>query len=593
MRSEPRDKYYDYDTNNYLIYRHQAGEIIVQHPLGLTIMQYNFSRLQPGTFVDDEVIDFFLRGILECETGKKTAFYSTHFMTKLLSDSSGVMTWHLQMARSHNIDSIFDLEMIFIPINVKNVHWIFVMVDMKTKQIGLWDSCGKEPENEGYLFAVQKYLYSVHEDVLGQGTAGTLSEWCELWSIYDHSDECPRQTDGNSCAIFVMLSIQRLAHGLELAPTTYTQDDIYNLNVRQRIALLLSEYVLPTAYKSTFDLVDSDTVAPTDTGGTTQSHVLEQDSSKDASDTDSKNRGGRPKHSTNAEKVKMERAKKEAVYWVVTQYAVEKQRTVEENKLSSKRVRVATGFRAELVRKAREKFEIKCKDFDVPLTTIESRINVDRLEVWNTGDPPPIVEAEVTIVSMVISAGELKSPLNVGDTIHLGNKLIEDTPVEKELIAWKQKRGMSAQRPLLGPAWYRGFVERNKGLLSTQKGEKYSKNREERCTYQNFANMYNNVEEKLIESGNAMRLDKPVHMDKDGNIVEDSAEAFGRPVQVVFKRPNNVLVFDETGCNTHGKPKGGEKKVVARGQRAQEVTGTKDCHFTVVPFTNMCPDSCS
>ena len=78
-------------------------------------MQQNFSRLQPETFVDDEVI-FILRGILECETGKKTVFYSTHFMTNLLSDSSGVMT-HLQMARSHDVDSIFD-----------NVHWIFVMV---------------------------------------------------------------------------------------------------------------------------------------------------------------------------------------------------------------------------------------------------------------------------------------------------------------------------------------------------------------------------------------------------------------------------------------------------------------------------------
>eukprot|EP00985_Skeletonema_marinoi_P035040 scaffold45443_cov277-Skeletonema_marinoi.AAC.1 len=79
-------------------------------------------------------------------------------------------------------------------------------------------------------------------------------------------------------------------------------------------------------------------------------------------------------------------------------------------------------------------------------------------------------------------------------------------------------------------------------------------------------------------------------MDIDGNVVDDSSAAIGRQTSLKYTRPENCFVFDETGSNTNGtadKRKGGQKKVVGRGQKAQEVTGTKDCHFTVVPVTNL------
>ena len=77
-----------------------------------------------------------------------------------------------------------------------------------------------------------------------------------------------------------------------------------------------------------------------------------------------------------------------------------------------------------------------------------------------------------------------------------------------------------------------------------------------------------------------------MHMDANGKIVEDESLAFGRPVTVYYLRPENVFFLDETGDNTHGKDdgnRGGQRKVVPKGEIPKELVGVKDSHFTVTP----------
>ena len=79
-----------------------------------------------------------------------THFYSTHFMEALLRneehyDFSQVTRWHMKAASLHHIESIFDLKLLFIPINKGGDHWIFIMVDMSLGKIGLWEPFGANP----------------------------------------------------------------------------------------------------------------------------------------------------------------------------------------------------------------------------------------------------------------------------------------------------------------------------------------------------------------------------------------------------------------------------------------------------------------
>mmetsp|Transcript_33611 Transcript_33611/g.68233 ORF Transcript_33611/g.68233 Transcript_33611/m.68233 type:complete len:887 (-) Transcript_33611:1079-3739(-) len=594
-------------------FKHQACEIIIRHPLihTLSITQENFSRLHPYIWLCDEAINFFGKAILMCER-KGIYFASTHFLNKLIRFECGsdeedqefykfsrMKKWHRKTANFLGIASIFCLDRLFFPINVNKSHWIFVMADMKLNQIGLWDPYGLNSDNKGYLYVLRQYLYDASVD---EGSSETYEQWTQRWSIYDYSDEWPRQRDSSSCGLFIMMGMQRLAHQSELTPTTFTQHDIYKHDVRMRVARIFWNYHLPSAIKSCYDTgapalpANLPVIATRQESATSTSlsavTVKHEDNSPPTSGNSTRNKGGRPKNSTIANQLAKDRARKEAVNWVVAQYAEEKRIKEDENKHSKKRVRVANGFRDTLVKQAKEQFQIDDEDFDVPLRTIESRIKADRLEVWQPGEVSPIIETEVALTSLIIMAGELKSPLSVGDIIHMANRLIEGTPVAKTLIDWKRKKGMDVDPdlPLLGTAWYRGFSARNRQLLEAQNGTKLARRREEQCDYPSFERMYNNIEKGVIASGNGVVLDEPVHMDIDGNVVDDSSAAIGRQTSLKYTRPENCFVFDETGSNTNGtadKRKGGQKKVVGRGQKAQEVTGTKDCHFTVVPVTNL------
>ena len=53
--------------------------------------------------------------------------------------------------------------------------------------------------------------------------------------------------------------------------------------------------------------------------------------------------------------------------------------------------------------------------------------------------------------------------------------------------------------------------------------------------------MYDQCKASLVASGNAVRYKHPVHMDANGEIVEDESLAFDRPVTVNYLHPENVF----------------------------------------------------
>ena len=170
---------------------------------------------------------------------------------------------------------------------------------------------------------------------------------------------------------------------------------------------------------------------------------------------------------------------------------------------------------------------------------------------------------------------------------------MSDSIYAEKIIQFKMDRDMwdpeDESLDFVGLGWWKGFKPRNPDL-ETKKGRKYANNRDSHCTHAAFTKMYNQVENAALKSGNAVKFDEPVCMDREGNIVADPKDAFGLPVPIKFTRPGNCFVLDETGSNTHKKDdgqKGGEKKVVPRGETPKEVVGIKDSHFTVLPVSDL------
>ncbi len=322
--------------------------------------------------------------------------------------------------------------------------------------------------------------------------------------------------------------------------------------------------------------------------------------------TTARKTGGRPKGTTKAKQLQQKRARKVATNEVVAQYVAEKVR-VEESappalrpanvpKKRGKRPgapRVRDGLRKELVAAAIKDNEIEGK-FDVSLQLINGRIKSGNLEVWHRGTPSPVLAVEVILNAFTITAWKLGSPLGKQDFIRLVNHMIEGTPVEHAVIAFKKQHSIyNPSKDLLGEGWYSGYASRNSEIIQPKRARKYANNRAEHNTHPNFDKMYKDRYHGFVQSGNAEWLDKPVHMDIEGNIVTDESLAFGRPVDMRYTRPQNVFFLDEKGCNTcetGDGANGGQLMMCPVGQTPLQVASTKDSHFTVVPVSNALGD---
>ncbi len=66
-------------------------------------------------------------------------------------------------------------------------------------------------------------------------------------------------------------------------------------------------------------------------------------------------------------------------------------------------------------------------------------------------------------------------------------------------------------------------------------------------------------------------------------------QTFGHPVTIKYIRPENVFFLDETDNNTQEKDngnRGGQRKLVPKGEIPKEIVGVRDSHFTITPITD-------
>eukprot|EP01082_Thalassiosira_pseudonana_P012513 g11502.t1 g11502 contig5:1019505-1021842(+) len=93
----------------------------------VTILQVAYNRLEPGQFLDDSLVDFWMRWISreQSHLGNKSDvhFFTTHFMSTLKKEPSSVASW------TKKID-IFKKKLIFVPVNADN-HCILFLDSLK------------------------------------------------------------------------------------------------------------------------------------------------------------------------------------------------------------------------------------------------------------------------------------------------------------------------------------------------------------------------------------------------------------------------------------------------------------------------------
>lgn len=103
---------------------------------GVSITVGDFGRLLPGQWLNDEIINSYLQLLVTKakQKGLKVACIRTTLHEKLLNEGvDSVKRWGRDM-KYHKCD------IVIVPINVSNIHWILVVVDIKQEQMRFYDS---------------------------------------------------------------------------------------------------------------------------------------------------------------------------------------------------------------------------------------------------------------------------------------------------------------------------------------------------------------------------------------------------------------------------------------------------------------------
>lgn len=169
------------------------------------VVRESMHRLQPGQWLNDEVIHYFLIMLskrdeelnMQDPSRGRSHFFKSFFITKLLNeghanpdidgtyDFKNVKRWSKKVPGK----DIFKLNKIIFPINQGTAHWICVVAFMREKRIQVFDSLGGK--GHMYLEAIFRYLQDEHMDK----KKSPLPD-ADDWELIPTRPETPRQLNG-------------------------------------------------------------------------------------------------------------------------------------------------------------------------------------------------------------------------------------------------------------------------------------------------------------------------------------------------------------------------------------------------------------
>ena len=137
---------------------------------------------------------------------------------------------------------LFNLDNLFVPININNTHWLFLWTDFNAQAIEIYDSIGglSNPRNRKYMWAMRQFLYDLKFKGSPVDNRPNFEEWKSSWTTRDMTRQSPKQAgNDDDCGVFTILLIYLISQGVNLRRTSYDQHIVTDRKLRQMIALSL------------------------------------------------------------------------------------------------------------------------------------------------------------------------------------------------------------------------------------------------------------------------------------------------------------------------------------------------------------------
>ncbi len=216
------------------------GEILVR-AFNVELSRQKLQCLKVGTWLDDEAVNFYMQMLkkrdedlcLKDNKRRRSHFFNSFFLEKLTGGGKynygGVKRW-TKKAKIHNI---FELERIFFPVNISNLHWCMSVIHVQAKEVRYYDSMGGKGTT--YLLALKRWLQDEHSAKQG-------CNWDDTgWVVIPSTSDVPRQKNGNDCGVFAITFASFLSEGL---PLDFSQENMAALRAKYAWEILNSKLLL-------------------------------------------------------------------------------------------------------------------------------------------------------------------------------------------------------------------------------------------------------------------------------------------------------------------------------------------------------------
>jgi len=173
------------------------------------LTHYDFRKLRHGIWLNDEVINWWMYILFNydihlcnnTQSKRHMHCFNSFFVQKIYTSErcycfKHVETWSKKVFGK----DIFQLELVFFPINIGNHHWVAVIAKIQDKTLEYYDSFGNgEDYCDLYLGIIFRYLKDEHR----AKNDGLPLKDEESWKLQNCSLHCPKQENGYDCGVFV------------------------------------------------------------------------------------------------------------------------------------------------------------------------------------------------------------------------------------------------------------------------------------------------------------------------------------------------------------------------------------------------------
>lgn len=134
-------------------------------------------------------------------------------------------------------------------------------------------------------------------------------------------------------------------------------------------------------------------------------------------------------------------------------------------------------------------------------------------------------------------------------------------------------------------------MKRNEDVIRSKSGRQFSVDQSNWSMYLNFCDMYLHILDVLVnQSKVATKLDVPVWVNEEGQVVDDEQDSCGFKTPIKINRPDMCILFDEVGCNLSQENDGavgGEKYIYTVTDQPYQSVATRSHHFTCLGVTRL------